>query len=150
MTNSGINLFKVILIVFIGIFVILSFLNCVVCIEQSSIELDLGDGPFTTTHITDRFYDNACWLILVLSISLVFLLKFNKKLIRDIREVVSLLMALVTTAYPIYLFILYPGFFGNSYGYVWTPIGYVELALSWFIFLYNIVLLRIIDKKMLH
>lgn len=139
--RKGINLFKVVLGGLIAIFVLMSFFDCVECVEYGSVD------ELAFEHKTNRYYDNVCWVVLILSVVQVGLLKFKNRLLRDIRETVALISALVTTVYPIYLLYKYPGFFGCSLGYVWTTIGYVVLILSWIIFLYNILVLRIIEKK---
>lgn len=136
-----INLFQVALVIIIFVFTLLSFFDCIVRVESGSVD------DFASKNVTDRFFDNASWIILGLSIIQIVLLKSKNKWLRIIRECLALVSALVTTAYPIYLLCLYPGYIGCAYGYVWTLIGYVVLALSWLIFMYNIILLRIVDRK---
>jgi len=108
----------------------------------------LDDGWKSVPEETGNLYASAKWPILILSIIQIVLLKFSNRWIRDIRETLALISAILTTVWPIYLMLKIPGYFGNDYFYIWNFLGYMVLALSWIIFLYNIVLLRIVAKKM--
>lgn len=141
-----INLLKVFLIVAIVLVAVLSFFPCIKQMSESSFVLD--DGWESVPEETGVLYSSAKWPILILSVIQIFLLKFSNRWIRDIRETLSLISALLTIVWPIYLMMKIPGYFDNSYFYYWNFLGYVVLALSWIVFLYNIVLLRIAEKRM--
>lgn len=140
-----VNLFKLFLIVLIALVTLLSFFPCIKQLTESSLVLDEGWESVPTE--TGNLYASAKWPILILAVIQVALLKFSNRWIRDTRETLSLISALLTTAWPVYLMVKFPGYFGNDYLYSWNTLGYVVLALSWIVFLYNIVLLRIVEKK---
>lgn len=144
--KNGINVFNIILITMVVVFSVLSFLPCIKQLSESSFVLD--DGWESVPTETGKLYASAKWPVLILSVIQIVLLKFSNRWIRDIRETLSLISALLTTVWPIYLMIKVPGFFGNDYLYFWNVFGYIVLALSWIIFLYNIVILGIVEKKM--
>lgn len=141
-----INLLKMVLIVLIVLVAVLSFFPCIKQMSESSFVLD--DGWESVPTETGDLYSSAKWPILILSVIQIFLLKFSNRWIRDIRETLSLISALLATVWPIYLMLRIPGYFGNTYLYYWNVLGYIVLTLSWLIFLYNIVLLRIAEKRM--
>lgn len=144
-----INLFKLFLPILYALFTYLSFLDCIVeAIAGTGIGLDIdGSNMGCSYYETGRFFDNACWIILVISIIQSVLLVFKDKWIKYIRETLSLINALVTTVWPIYLLYKYPGVIGGTNIFVWTKTGYVVLVLAWFICLYNIIILRKSDKR---
>jgi len=144
--KKSLNVFNVTLIVIVVIFSVLSFCPCIKQFSESSFVLD--DGWKSVPEETGNLYASAKWPILILSIIQIVLLKFSNRWIRDIRETLALISAILTTVWPIYLMLKIPGYFGNDYFYIWNFLGYMVLALSWIIFLYNIVLLRIVAKKM--
>ena len=129
----------------IALVTVLSFFPCIKQLTESSFVLD-EDWESVPTE-TGKLYTSAKWPIFILAVIQVALLKFSNRWIRDIRETLSLISALLTTVWPVYLMVKFPGYFDNDYLYFWNIIGYVVLALSWIVFLYNIVLLRIVEKK---
>lgn len=143
--KKGVNIFNVILIIVVVIYSVLSFFPCIKQFSESSFVLD--DGWKAIPMETGETYASAKWIVLILSVIQIVLLKFSNRWVRDIRETLSLISALLTTVWPIYLMLKFPGYFGNDYLYVWNVLGYIVLVLSWIIFLYSVVLLRIVEKK---
>ena len=141
-----VSLLKIFLIVLIVLVAVLSFFPCIKQMSESSFVLD--DGWESAPEETGDLYSSAKWPILIFSVLQIFLLKFSNRWIRDIRETLSLISALLTTVWPIYLMLKIPGYFDNTYLYSWNILGHIVLALSWIIFLYNIVLLRIVEKRL--
>lgn len=60
----------------------------------------------------------------------IFLLSFDKKVFHTAFKAFSIVSFIVTLLWPVYLIAVSPSIDGCSFGYKWTPLGYIVLTLS--------------------